>query len=327
MAKKHFLFSSRLIRKAPFLRKLSWMLEAFIVRSLAALMRSMSPERATRLCHSIFRHLKPVLPFTAKIRRNLTIAFPDKDSGEIERLTSDVCGNLGDTAAELILADRIWAERDERIEFVLEEGMDFARYRGRPGILVTGHVGSWQLATFIAAEFELRVTAVYAKEENPYLRKFSDGLRAALPCEFVSRDGCMRTLMTELKQGNMIGIVPDTRLEGGDPIPFFGIPVESNTTAARLAIRHNCDLIPLRVKRLPNMRFRITLTAPIRPGNPGAPVADQAREMTQKLFEHLEIWIRDTPEQWICFGRRWAKEYYTQSASGSIDRPKDTKSA
>jgi lauroyl/myristoyl acyltransferase len=127
MAKKHFLFSSRLIRKAPFLRLLSWVVEAIIVRSLAVLMRSMSPERATRFSHSMFRCLKPILPFTAKIRRNLTIAFPDRDSDEIEHLTSDVCGNLGDTAAELILADRIWTERDERIEFVIAEGIDLTQ--------------------------------------------------------------------------------------------------------------------------------------------------------------------------------------------------------
>jgi KDO2-lipid IV(A) lauroyltransferase len=112
---------------------------------------------------------------------------------------------------------------------------------GRPAVLVSCHVGSWQLCTYIAAQFNLRVTAVYAPEENPHLRKVSDELRAALPCPFISRDGCMRALMTELKQGNMIGLVPDTRLDGGDPIPFFGIPVASNTTAARLAIRHSCD--------------------------------------------------------------------------------------
>lgn len=35
--------------------------------------------------------------------------------------------------------------------------------------------------------------------------------------------------------------------------------------------------------------------------------------MTQKLFEHFEAWIRETPDQWMCFGRRWPQEAYADA--------------
>jgi len=310
MATKHFLIPPRLAAKLPALRNLGWKVEAIIVKALVALLRLTPPERAARFANFVFRNLKPVLPFATKIRRNLTIAFPQKDAREIERLTRETCGNLGNAAAELVLAERIWAEREQRIEFVIEDGVDLAAYRDRPAVMVTGHIGAWQISTFIAAHYQLPITSVYAPEENPYLREFVLKLRSALPCAWLPRDGSMRGLMRELQQGHVVGLVSDTRLDSGDSLPFFGVPAPTNTTAARLAIRHNCDFLPARAERLPRMRFRITFCRPIRPADPNAPVAEQAQQMTLRLLEDFEAWIREDPSQWMCFGRRWPHEAY-----------------
>jgi Kdo2-lipid IVA lauroyltransferase/acyltransferase len=324
MAKKHYLVPGSLARKIPVLRNLSWKLEASVVKFLVVLMRAMTPERAASFANFIFRNLRPLLPFAAKIRRNLAIAFPQKNAREIKQLTRKTCGNLGNAAAELVLADRIWAERDQRIEFVMEDGTDLADYRDRPAVMVTGHIGAWQIATFVAVQYQLRITSIFAPEANPHLQEFFVSLRSALPVEFIARDGCMRGLMQELKQGHIVGLVSDTRLEGGDELPFFGIPVPTNTTAARLAIRHNCDLFPVRAERLQGMRFRITLCRPIRPSDPHASVSRQAQQMTLQLFEHFEAWIREAPDQWMCFGRRWPHEAYANISPHGDIRPKST---
>ncbi|GMR17132.1 MAG: lysophospholipid acyltransferase family protein [Gammaproteobacteria bacterium] len=320
MASKTFLIPPWLAQKIPALRKAGWYLEAGVVRLLARLMAAMPPERAAGFANSVFRNLRPVLPFAAKIRRNLGLAFPEKDRRELDRLTRSACGNFGNAAAELVLAKRIWDEREQRIEFVVAEGVNLADYRGRPAIMVTGHIGAWQISTFLATQYELPVTSVYAPEENPYLRALVLRLRSTLGCRFISRDGCMRGLTQELKRGNMVGLVSDTRLDSGDTIPFFGVPTPSNTTAARLALRHNCDFFPVRAERLPGMRFRITLFPAIRPADADASVAEQAQQMTSRLFEYFEVWIRENPDQWMCFGRRWPHEAYAAVPPGKNDR-------
>jgi len=311
--KRHYLLPAGVTRNVPALRKLGWMLEAFIIKTLVAVIRAMPPERAMRLSYFVFRSLKPVLPFAKKIRRNLAVAFPQKDAREIERLTRSTCGNLGAAAAELVLADRIWDEREERIEFVVADGVDLADYRGRTAVMVTGHIGAWQIAAFIATQFQLRITSVYAPEGNPYLGEFMQRLRSKLPCEFVSREGCMRTLVNELKNGHIAGLASDTRLDSGDRIPFFGMHTPANTTAARLAIRYNCDFFPVRAERLPGMKYRITLFEAIRPEDAAASTSEQAKQMTRSLFEHFEAWIREAPDQWMCFGRRWPHEAYAEA--------------
>jgi len=308
MAKKHFLLPSRLVNKIPALRTFVWVLEATVLKSLIGLIRLLPPERAYGFANALFRGLKPVLPFTRKIRRNLTIAFPHKDLQEIERLARAICGNLGRAAVDLVLAQRIWAAREERIEFVMENGVDLASYRGRPAVLVGGHIGAWQYSIFVAAHYGLDITTVFAPEENPYLKAYLTGLRAGLGGHFVSRNGCMRHLSKELKQGHLVGYIADTRSDDGQAVPFFGTLIAANTSAARLAIRYHCDLIPVRCERLDGVRFRLTVHRPIRPADPEAPVAEQARQMTAALFRHFEDWIRQDPSQWMCFSQRWPKE-------------------
>lgn len=312
MAKKHLLIPKSLVDKLPILRKFSWFVEAAVVKSLARLLRQLPTARAYGLGNRLFRWLKPVLPFTEKIRRNLQIAFPGKNRKAIERLTRAICGNLGRAAVDLVLVPRIWQERQRRIEFVAQEGMDFTLYRQRPVVLVSGHIGAWQIGAFIAAHYGLRVTAVYAPEVNPYLKDFILRLREALPVNFISRDGCMRHLTRELKQGNAVGLIVDSRYDGGERVDYFGKPIEVNTAAARLALRHQCDLVPVSTERLDNQKFRVTAHRPIRPTDPEAPAAEQARQMTAAMFRHFESWIRQDPTQWMCFSRMWPKEVFEQ---------------
>ncbi|MCZ6819324.1 MAG: lysophospholipid acyltransferase family protein [Calditrichaeota bacterium] len=311
MAKKHYMIPARLLRKLPALRKPSWLVEAFMVKSLGRLTMSMPLERAAGFNGVVFRKLSYCFQFTSRIRRNLSIAFPEKDQREIGQLTQNVCTHLGWAAVELVLAKRIWRERKQRVEFVVEEGIDLSHYRGRPAVLVTGHIGAWQITSFLTAQYKLRMTSIYAPEENPYLRDYFHRLRSNLPCHFISRDSCMRALTKELKQGHFVGLTSDTRLDGGVPVSFFGKSMLANTTAARLALLHNCDLFPIRAERLPGMRFRVTLCRAIRPKDEDAPMSEKARQMTEKLFGHFEAWIRDNPDQWMCYSRRWPQEAYT----------------
>jgi len=190
---------------------------------------------------------------------------------------------------------------------VLEQGVDFEALRNRPAVLVSGHIGAWQVGAFIAGHYGLHFTSVYAPEQNPYLKEYFIGLRSALPIHFVSRDDCMRHLSRELKQGHMVGLITDTRSDSGAMVDFFGTPMCVNTAAARLALRHRCDLIPVQCERLPGVKFRITAGSPIKPQDPNAPLPEQAAQMTAVLFKHFERWIRADPSQWMCFSSRWPR--------------------
>lgn len=314
MAQEQYLLPNRWVKKFPVLRKIVWPLEAILLRLLLWAMRSMSVPHAYNVAVRFCQFIEPLAPFTTKFSNNLRVAFPEKTTQEIEQLARVGCANIGKAVADLVLAKRIWDEREQRIEFNPHDGVDELLNSGGPVVFVTAHVGAWQLTSFVAAQYQLPMTSVYAPETNPFLHQLVNRLRAALPCRFILKKGCMRALMTTLKQGGTVGFVPDLRLDGGERIPFFGIDAPSNTTAARMALHHGCALLPIRAERLPGCRFKLTIFPPIQADDPNAPIAMQAKQMTQKQLALFETWIRETPDQWLCVGPRWGQEAYAPTA-------------
>ena len=251
--------------------------------------------------------LGPILPMWDKVGRNHRIAFPDRSNAEYKQLRHDTFTWLGTAVAELVCADKIWSERDERFEVVADDSIEGIRDHSRPIVFVTAHVGAWQYCNLISLVYGLPISTLYAQESNPYFAELMLELRERLGVRWVSNKGGIKTLVSELRSGHSVGLAVDTRMDQGEELQFFGYPAMTNTVPARLAIKQKCELVPIRVERLPNTRYRITLEAPVQARNPDANADAQARDMTQQLLDRFEQWIRETPSEWMCLARRWPK--------------------
>ena len=131
----------------------------------------------------------------------------------------------------------------------------------------------------------------------------------------------MRVLMRELNKGRSIGLVMGQRVDSGTPLPFFGIPKLTTLIPARLAVRFECELVPVRAQRLEGARFKITFYPPVQPDDGTAGEVETAKQMTLKVNAMLEQWILEAPEDWICTKRRWPKDAHSalQSSPRSDD--------
>jgi KDO2-lipid IV(A) lauroyltransferase len=76
---------------------------------------------------------------------------------------------------------------------------------------------------------------------------------------------------------------------------------------AKLALKFDCDQIPVQVERFEGARFRVTFYPPVRPGNPGDCKNDQAIDMIRQVHQLFESWIRQSPEDWFYSKRLWPK--------------------
>ncbi|NJN52105.1 MAG: lipid A biosynthesis acyltransferase [Gammaproteobacteria bacterium] len=315
---QHYFLPRGLIGSKPALHRLGWRIEAWILRFFFLLMRMLGPERSIAVAHWAFARIGPRTGKRKRVYRNLKVALPNASADEIERYLVDIFGNVGVAVAELVHLPRLWAEREQRFEFVADPAITFIG-TGRPAVLVTAHVGGWSLANFIAARYDFPLTVVYAPESNPYIHDMFFELRSALPVKLMRRDNAMRGLMKELAAGHTVGLASDVRLDAGEPVAMFGHDMLTNTVPARLALRYDCELIPVHVERLPGARYRIHLFAPIKPTDASAPAAAAARDMATSLNRAFEAWIRATPGEWMCLARRWPKEV-ERAAAGVVKR-------
>ncbi len=305
---RYYFFSRKFAKRRPEFNKIGWRIEAWAIAALIGLFRMLPLEAATRFAHWSFAAFGARSGKRGRVVRNLLVAFPDATEAERNALVKDIFGHVGVALAEIAQLEKIWKDRERRIEFVASPEIRFLKETGKPAVLVTAHIGPWTLTNFAAGKYDFPLSIVYAPESNPYVHDMMLRLRGALPVELLARDNSMRILMGELSHGRSVGLGSDVRLDSGEMIPMFGHDMPTNTVPARLALRYQCEFVPARAERLPGGRYRITLHAPVVADEGIEGAAAQATNLTEKLNRQFEQWIRETPGEWLCLARRWPKE-------------------
>jgi KDO2-lipid IV(A) lauroyltransferase len=304
-----YLIPKRVARAAPVLGRFAQWLEARVFQFVFWLIDQLSLERASAWGAALFGWLGPYSAKARKADTNLSIAFPDRDAAWRKETIRGIFRNVGKSAAELIKLRQIWTEREERLIFEVSTLAREHLEAGGAAVFVCAHVGPWQITNLISLHMGLEIGVIYAPESNAALREKMLELREAFGVKLIPSDAGARPLLRELSNGHCIGMAMDTRLDTGQLLPFFGREALTNTTAARLALRTNAALLPIRAERLGKARYRVTVYDPILPPAGTDGVDAQAIAMTCEVHRHFERWIAQQPEQWLCLKRRWPKAH------------------
>jgi KDO2-lipid IV(A) lauroyltransferase len=299
-----------------FVRKALWLAEAGIFWLFLAVARVLPADRATAMGRRLMMAVGPRLDKHEKFIRNLELAFPEKTPAEIETVAREVWGGAGALLVEYAHLEDICLRRPERVEMVNAGDVPLEERRRRPAVFVSAHLANWEINAAALSRAGIPATGVYTPLQNPYLERMLMRRREPLGVALVPRDASMRTLLRELKAGRSVGMIMDQRVDSGVPIPFFGIDKHTTLVPARLALRHGCDLVPVRTERLEGARFRVTIYPALTPDDPEASEIERAKQMTTKINRLFEEWIRERPADWWCSKRRWPKDARPTATTG-----------
>jgi KDO2-lipid IV(A) lauroyltransferase len=134
-----------------------------------------------------------------------------------------------------------------------------------------------------------------------------DRAREQLGCRMLGRGESMRALINQVREGGSLGLLLDLSIDDGEPVPFFGHPMRTSLTPARMAGRYGCDIIPMRTERLGEARFRVIAYPAVPLDATGEDEHTRAIEVTARLNAMMAQWIREQPDEWMCANRRWEK--------------------
>ena len=259
----------------------------------------------------VARTIGPKLKVSNIARDNLRAAYPDKTADEIETMVHGVWDNLGRTAAEYPHLDRIWdydpenPDRPGRIEVVGIDHFNALRHERKPAIIFTCHKANWELLAVCAAKYDLPVAVLFRRPNNPYINRLIHRIRGQNMGELLpSGLGAAIASAKTLEAGRQVGILVDQHFTRGPALPFFGRPAHTSPTLAKLLRRYDCAVHGAHVERLPDNRFRLTISAPMTFERSDDRRQDIALIMS-KVNETIEEWIRARPEQWLWLHRRW----------------------
>jgi Kdo2-lipid IVA lauroyltransferase/acyltransferase len=283
--------------------RLQHRLEAAAARLLLGLSRRLGPRRASDLGGWLARRIGPLLPVTRTARRNLARALPSLPAAERDRVVRAMWENLGRTAAELAHLPALEWEMAGR------EHLEPIAARGGPAILVSGHIGNWEVLPPALATMGIRMGSVYRAADNAAV----DALIAACRAEAVAGEPLplfpkgaagARAALRYLAQGGVLGMLADQKLNDGIAAPLLGLPAMTAPAPAQLALRFGCPIIPGHVERLGPCRFRLVVEPPL-PVPDGADRQAQIVALTTAINSRLSAWITARPAEWLWLHRRW----------------------
>ena len=178
--------------------------------------------------------------------------------------------------------------------------------QGRGVILATGHIGNWELLGASVTPRILasgRVPIAVGLDRSGWLRR----LRAAYGVESLPQNTHPRALRDALREGRPVALLADMEVRrlAGAFLPFLGVPALTMTAPAALARSSGCAILPMRCY-LPRgaSRYRVTFDAPLSIDE-GLSKKEATLDLTRRLNEVYEAWIRETPEQWAWYQPRW----------------------
>ncbi len=293
-------------------RDLRFWLEARLAALGLRILQPLGPVAASNLGGLVARSLGPWLPVSRVADANLRLALPALDAAGRRRVIRGVWDNLGRTVAELPHVAAL--QRTSEGPGWEIEGDAVARSivaRGGPAIFFSGHLGNWEMMPLVAGAVGIPLASFYRAATNPIVDRMIVDLRqraAGRPVpQFAKGAAGARGALALLRQGGMLGMLVDQKMNDGIPARLFGHLAWTAPAAAAFARRFGCPLVPARVVRLGPARFRVICEPPLPLPDTGDRQQDIAR-LTQAMNDCLERWIRDRPEQWLWLHRRWPKQ-------------------
>ena len=246
------------------------------------------------------------------VQRNIRFAFPEWSFEDVRMLSKRMFQQLGITLLETI--QTAYLSREQIIgKFSAVEGHQYvieALNRGKGLVVVSAHLGSWELGLqFFNCYFQTPVLGVAKKMHSDLVERWVYGMRTRLGNQILYKKNALPEISQTLRRGGVTGLLIDmSRRKDGVEVEFFGKRATATPAAALMGIRYKSPVIPMFSIRKPDGRLTIQIEPPIEIQKTGDLRVD-FQVNTQSMTDVVERMVRDYPEQWFWFQRRW-KDFY-----------------
>ncbi len=240
--------------------------------------------------------------------RNLQLAFPEMAEQEREAILRQVYRNLGYLMAEFCKMPGYTAA--EAGEFIRYDGLENylqARDKGKGVLVLTGHLGAWELSSFFHSLMGMPMGIVIRRLDNPLVDAFVNRIRCLYGNRVIHKDDFARGLIASMRAGETVGILMDTNMTPpqGVFVPFFGVPACTASGMARIAQRTGAAVVPgFLLWEEDEQKYVLRFGEELAVDSTGDAEAD-AMTNTARFTAVMEEYVRQYPEQWLWMHRRW----------------------
>jgi len=242
------------------------------------------------------------------VRANLKTIFPEKSDQELCQISRLVFRNFAKYLADFFRFEKLNLEYiHKNIKLENLHYFDQALAKGKGVVVLTAHLGNWELGGVVIAQLGYPFWAVALPHKIKKVNDFFDKQRNRKGVEVIAMGKAVRSCITEIKNNHMVALVGDRDFsEKGIIIDLFGKPTHFPQGPAALSLMTGAEIVPGFMLRDPDDSFTLHIEKPVEFN----PSGDRKKDLADLIIVYkdiLEDYIRKYPQQWYVFRKFWVE--------------------
>lgn len=186
-----------------------------------------------------------------------------------------------------------------------QKNIEDAFERGKGVIILTGHLGSWELLTLVPGIVDHKFHDIYRPMDYQPLRRFFHLFRTRFGMGLIPKKRAMREIIRTISRGEGVGIPLDQSCNtyAGVFVNFFGHPTCTNKAIARVAMKTKASVVPVFLVR-EEKGYKVIIDKIVDTIDSGDRDLD-VKTNTENYNKIIEKYIRQYPNQWFWVHNRW----------------------
>lgn len=242
------------------------------------------------------------------VTENLRNVIPEASNKKISMLAAEVFKNFGKYLVDFF--SLIKNQKDylkNSVQLVGLENLDEALKSGKGCIVISGHLGNWELGGCALANFGFKVNVIALAHHDPRINNLFTEQRKRAGINSIpigsARAACQRALC----RNEIVAILGDRPYgDRGIEVTFFGKTTIVPRGAALLSLKNGSPIVlAFCYKEITRKRLcKLVFEKPFQIKREGR-LDKQLKDITQIFINRFEYYIRKYPSQWYMFNKVW----------------------
>ena len=286
------------------MKLIKYFIQFIFIIFLFLLFKILGPRLSKSFSSFIFKTIGPHFRSKKVSHSNLTLAFPELNEYEKDKIINDMWVTYGKIFAEYIFIKnfRRSAKFSKKIIVENQKGLEEVKQKKKPVIFISGHFDNFELMAMHIEKSGIDLVAIYRPLNNKFLNPIMENIRKNYICKKQIKKGISGTkeMLQNFKQGSSIALMIDQRVSEGIKSNLFSKEAFTTTIPAQFVKKFNTKIVPIYIERIKDNNFKLKVYKPIE-----FEKNDSLRTITLNLNKVLEKMIAKNPEQWIWTHNRW----------------------
>ena len=240
------------------------------------------------------------------VMNNLKAIFPEKSEESIDKIANQMFRNFSKYLVDFFRFQKVnqdFIKQNVHIEdeFNIKEALN----KKRGVIILTAHIGNWELGGVVAAQSGYPLWAVALPHKDKFVNDFFNSQRESKGLYVIPLGKAVRRCLAVLKEKKILALVGDRDFtETGIKLKFFGKESIFPEGPAAFALKTESIIIPAFMLRNQDDSFTLRYEKPVTYSCSGD-VHKDIPEIMNQYIPIFEKYIKEYPDQWYMFRKFW----------------------